>query len=191
MKKLKQQIVAASGIIILATLTVLLISPTARAQITEKIKAGVVSVLVVNTATEPVPVAGTVNVENNADNPLSVRNIGNPSIQPVHFDALFDVPPGKRLIAEYISAEYTSTTPCNILVVSLRFSGGGGAPAIGHTFYPRLIGQDGSGRYVYGLSEVTRVYVDEEKTALIGSTSTCSGLSVSTSRVTGHLINMP
>ena len=187
MKNLKQSLIAIGGIAILVGLTALLFSPAARAQIAEKVKTSVVSVLVVNTASEPVPVTGTVNLKTNSDNPLSIRN---PEIQPVHFDVLFDVPPGKLLVAEYISAEYTSTAPCDVLVINLLVSQeGGGGSIVRHTYYPRFIGQDGSGLYVYGLSEDIRAYIDGGRTASLGSSSPCSSLRASRSGVTGHLVD--
>jgi hypothetical protein len=189
MKILKQTL--AGVVVVLVALAALLFSPSARAQIGDKIKTSVISVLVVNNSSEPVPVAGTVNLENNGDNPLSVRNIDSPAIQPVHFDVLFDVPPGKRLVAEYISAEYTSTAPCDVLVINLLVSGeGGGGSTVRHTYYPRFIGQDDSGLYVYGLSEVIRAYIDGGAAAAVGSASNCSALRNSRSRLTGHLVDI-
>jgi hypothetical protein len=190
MKRLKHSLAAAFGLLVLTAVIGLTLSPPTRAQIAEKIKTGVTSVLIVNGPSDPVPVAGTVNLGNDSENPLPVKNLGNPPIQPVHFDAQFEVPLGKRLVTEFISAEFSSTGPCSLLTVQLRVSpAGGGAPPLRHTYYPSFIGQSGSGEYFYGLSETIRAYVDEGETAVLGTSSTCANLNVSNRRVTGHLVD--
>jgi hypothetical protein len=64
MKMLKQSLIGAAGLVVLAAVMGLMISPATRAQVAEKIKTGVMSVLIVNTPSEPVPIAGTVTVGN-------------------------------------------------------------------------------------------------------------------------------
>ena len=184
MKMLKQSLIGAVVVVVLMALVAVLFSPAALAQIAEKVKTSVVSVLVVNTASDPVPVTGTVNLESSSDNPLWVRTS---AIQPVHFDSQFSVPSGKWLVAEYISAEFFSTVPCTITVELRVTPVGGGAPPVRHTYFPHFIGQDNSGSYHYGLSETIRAYIDEGEAAVLGSSSTCGNLSVSNRRVTGHL----
>ena len=64
MKTLKQSLIGAAGLFVLAAVLGLMISPSTRAQIGEKVKTGVMSVLIVNTPSEPVPIAGAVTVGN-------------------------------------------------------------------------------------------------------------------------------
>ena len=182
--KVVQSLVAVFSLLLLLTVFGLLVAPLTPAQVAEKVKSSVISVLVVNSASEPVPVAGTVNLANDDSNPLTVKN---PVIQPVHFTTQFEVPAGKRLVVEYISAEFRSEVPCNVLDVDLRVSPvGGGAPPVRHTYFPRFIGQDSSGGYNYGLSENIRAYIDEGESAVLGGT-VCG--SSPPPRVTGHLVD--
>ena len=62
MKKFKQSLLAASGLLVLTTVIGLSIQPSVRAQLTDKVKTSVISVLVVNGPSEPVPVTGSVAV---------------------------------------------------------------------------------------------------------------------------------
>jgi len=72
-------------------------------------------VKVVNTAAEPVPVTGTINVGNFGDSPLPVRDVDSPGRQLVRAGescsgsgcsaTVFTVPAGKRLVIEYASIE--------------------------------------------------------------------------------------
>ena len=183
MKRVVQSLVTAVILLLLITVVGLIVAPLTPAQVADKVKSNIISVLVVNSASEPIPVAGTVNLANDDSSPLAVRN---PVIQPVHFTTQFEVPAGKRLVVEYISAEFRSEVPCNVLEVHLRVSPvGGGAPPVRHTYFPRFIGLDSSGGYNYGLSENIRAYIDEGESAVLGGT-VCGS---SPARVTGHLVD--
>lgn len=134
MKKLKQSLIAAVGLIVLAVVISILISPSTRAQVAEKVKTGIVSVLVVNTPSQPVPVAGTVDVGNLESTTLIVRDIENPARQPVHYWdscniptgaigcdlAPFDVPATKRLVIEYASFSFSAGANVTGRVATMR-----------------------------------------------------------------------
>ena len=60
MKKLKQSLAAAFGLLLLTFAIGISIQPSVRAQIADKLKSSVIAVLVVNSPSEPVPVTGTV-----------------------------------------------------------------------------------------------------------------------------------
>lgn len=78
------------------------------------------NVKVVNTASEPVPIAGTVNLANPGTSPLPVRDVDHPARNPfqkqidAHITPLsywtqesvpITIPPGKRFVMEHVSAK--------------------------------------------------------------------------------------
>src|SRR4030095_3494383 len=152
----------------------------------------VLDVKVVNSASEPVPVTGTVNVGNLGATPLPVRDVGISARQPVQFKELFIVPAGKRLVIEYISAEIRNTTgPWQYATVRLTSI----SPARLYYFYPSYVGTLPTPTvpdYVYGISQETKVYIDENKHVLL-SLITAGGCDISTTTfisASGFLVDM-
>jgi hypothetical protein len=146
-------------------------------------------VKVVNSPSEAVPVTGTVNVGNLGAVPLPVRDVDGPARQPVQFRDSYVVPAGKRLVIEYISAEFRIAGPCQFMVIEL-FS----APQRLHYFYPHFVGtipNPNGAEYVYGLSQGTKAYVDENKVAYL-SFLTAGGCDLNTNfkYASGFLVDM-
>ena len=150
-----------------------------------------VDVKVINSASEPVPVTGTVNVGNLGATPLPVRDVGISTRQPVQFKELFIVPAGKRLVVEYISAQIRNTTgPCQFVTLRLLV----GLDRV-YYFYPSYVGtlpNPSVPDYVYGISQETKVYADENKHVLLGLI-TAGGCDIATTTfisASGFLVDM-
>ena len=62
MKRLNRTVITAAGLVILSVAVALLISPATLAQVSDKLRTATASVLIVNSASEPVPVAGTISL---------------------------------------------------------------------------------------------------------------------------------
>ena len=119
MKHIKNSFAAFIGLLVIVTAVTALIPALTRGQKSDAApQPPTLDVKVVNSTSEPVPIAGTINVGNLVSNPLPVRDVDNPARQPVQgaatcsvFEggscqrAIYVVPAGKRLVIEYASME--------------------------------------------------------------------------------------
>jgi len=145
------------------------------------------NVQVINT--EPVPVAGTVNIGNQIANPVPVRDVDSPTRLPVHFNESYTVPAGKRLVVEYISLDISATSICGLLTTALKQDG-----VVLHVFNPTLVGEVTIGpstAYKYGLSQETRAYIAQNRTVTLAPHFyTGCFLEVQHAGVTGYLVDL-
>ena len=116
-----------------------------------------------------------VRVINAESMPAQVRDVDNPGRQPVHIGESYTVPNGKRFVIEYVSLGIGSQTQCDVIAVTLSMEG-----TVLHTYYPAFIGiffGPTSRPYRYGLSQETRAYIGQNRTAsfAFGSHSGCGG----------------
>lgn len=191
MKRSKYIVFAVLSAFVLVGALLVLVSPTARAQVS-KIKAAT-EVLIVNTPAEAVPIQGSVEVSNLGTETVSIRNVDEPARQAVKGGEGFAVPEGKRLVVEYVSAEVRSSIPCNYVALSLLSFPGGSAPSSVHQFYPQYVGQTGGGdTYRYGLSSQVTAYVEGGNSVGMGiAFDGCGiGTGVSVFRFSGYLIDV-
>jgi hypothetical protein len=193
MKKLKHSLVAVFGLLVVTAVIGLIIQPTTRAQIAEKIKTGVTSVLIVNSPSEPIPVAGTVNV---ANSPLSVQNVNDPIREPyqaVRQTTLgntgntrnnFEVPAGKRLVIEQISAIVeTSPATCNALFLNVRVTDV-------QSFYFPIEVVSSSTFNLYAAADKTSFWADQDVSFDARTNGACDYQQV-TLNVSGYLVDRP
>ena len=193
MKMLKQSLIGAVVVVVLMALVAVLFSPAARAQIAEKVKTSVVSVLVVNTALDPVPIAGTVSV---ANNPLSVQDINEPLRQPYQTVRQttvgntgnarnnFEVPAGKRLVIEQITALVeTSPATCNALYLNIHVNN---AQALN---FPVEL-KHSSTFNLYVMSDKTSFWADQDVSFEARTLGACEYQQV-TVNVSGYLVDQP
>jgi len=123
-------------------------------------------VKVVNTTSEPVPVAGTVNVGNLGTNPIPVRDVDISARLPVHFNESYTVPNGRRLVIEYISIDVATSAMCGLMTTALKQEG-----VVLHLYNPTFVGTltvGPSTAYKYGLSQETRAYIGQNRTVTLG-----------------------
>ena len=165
MNYIKNALIVFVGMFVTLSVTVFVPSLTRGQKSTGDSAAPTATVKVINDASEPVPIAGTVNLSNPDGDPLRVRDVDNPARQPVHFEESYTVPAGKRLVVEYVSAEFRAGNQCDVITAGLSLSGGG----IRHQFFPRFVGTYGGSSVAYGLSEETRLYVDANRTVFFTS----------------------
>ena len=164
MRDIKNFFVALIGLLIVVITVTVLIPVLTRGQKSEAAPPPpTVDVKVVNTATEPVPVSGTVNVGNLGVNPLPVRDLNNPVRQPVFVNGSYTVPAGKRFVVEYVSLGIEALTQCQALIVGVSSSG-----TLLHVYHPTFVGValpgPGITSYRYVLSQETRAYVAQNRT---------------------------
>ena len=122
--------------------------------------------------------------------PANVRDVDNAARQPLYFDGSYTVPAGKRLVIENISLGVRSPTPSK-LVLALKSDN-----ILLHQFFPTFIGTfiagPGGDVYVYGLSQETRAYIEENKVVSIALWSFTGGdPSIDHAGVTGYLVDIP
>ena len=194
MSKLKNSLIATLGL--LATLgTVAVLTP--RSAIGQKAAASPTTIpppLNVNVVNTPLPVTGTINVGNLGDAPLPVRDVENPARQPVQFEFNglndYQVPAGKRLVIEYVSAELNSlASACTKAVATLQTTAGGVEES--HPFYLQLIGTVGTQRD-YAVNQQTRLYADPNTMIQPGSrTAGCGGTVIESIVISGYLVDLP
>ncbi len=170
-------------------------------------------VVVVNTQSNPVPVAGnvgitntpTVQVSNAFNSPLPVRDVDNPARQPFQreLDPLIPagsftasdsltVPAGKRLVIEFASATINTTSGTKMWVrIQTTTSGSTNA----HTLVPELQGPfsaDNSDFFV--AAQPMKVFADPA-TQVIVITSVLGGVANSNSGaavvMSGYLVDVP
>jgi hypothetical protein len=91
------------------------------------------NVKVVNTSSQPVPVAGSVSVSNLGTATVSVRSADNPAFQPFQADAVFDgtgqianivYPDHKRLVIEFVSMYVFHSTTCQMPLLQIWTTAG-------------------------------------------------------------------
>ena len=117
MLKIKQSLIAVAGLLLVLGAVALITPQTIQSQ-TDSV-GPTRPVLVVNGASDPVPVTGTVSVSNLGGSPLPVQDVDSPGRQPVKAEAscsgcgcsatVYTVPAGNRLIVE--SASITANIP--------------------------------------------------------------------------------
>jgi len=142
----------------------------------------------VNVVNTPLPVTGTISVGNLGDSPLPVRDVDNPARQPVHFGSKYTVPAGKRLVIEYISARFRTSATCGFLEVRLLDDIFNSSEL--HSFYPTFVGTDSTERR-YGLSQETKIYVEENKEVGLETAYVNCNLISTQFAVSGHLVDIP
>jgi len=88
----------------------------------------------VNVVNTPLPVTGTVAIENSSGNPLLVRDVDRSTRQPVQLNIpipLNEIPPiihvplGKRLVLEYASIDVSVEASCRVAVITIQTVTGG------------------------------------------------------------------
>jgi hypothetical protein len=147
-------------------------------------------VRVVNTASEPVPVAGTVNVGNLGNDPLPVRDVDRSTRLPVHFNDSYTVPDGKRLVIEYVSLNVAATFQCELVTAAVSSEG-----VVLHLFNPTFVGTSTIGpttSYRFGLSQETRAYIGQNRTVNLGLYTYfgCGNVNVYHAAATGYLVDL-
>jgi len=147
-------------------------------------------VKVINTTSEPVPIAGTINIGNPGTNPVPVRDVDNPARQPVQINESYTVPDGKRLVIEYISFGIEGASECDLLITSLSASG-----TLLHLYHPTFVGifpgGPGSAGYRYVLSQETRAYVGPNRTVTLSIRSYAGCIpDLAHAAATGYLVDM-
>jgi len=166
---------------------------------------------VVNTAADPIPVTGAVNVSIAGNDPLPVRVVDaatatpfqvfimrNPGVIGFPFTP-FTVPADKRLVIEYVSGELAAASSCATVPRMVLTTTVGGA-TLTHYFYPEDTGVidegNGPGR-VFGLSQETRLYADPGTDVLTQiRTSASPGCGYRTGvdtglHISGYLVDVP
>jgi hypothetical protein len=137
-------------------------------------------------------------VGNTATNPVPVRDRDNPARQPFQErldssnpnDTSFQVPLGKRLVIEYVSAASQMPAGQKLLLVKLQTDVNVNQTPIGilHFFTPTLTGRDAIGRDIFVVSQLTRLYAEPGSTVTLEVTAT-AGAPVVVS-VVGHLVDV-
>ena len=156
-------------------------------------------VKVVNSTSEPVPIAGTINVGNPEANPLPVRDVDNPARQPVHFAAscsvvkggtcqrvIYVVPAGKRFVIEYASMEASLSDDRTPLMRISTTVGGQEVrhflsipPSVPGLGLPTSIGQQ------------VRLYADPGTGVLVsGTVLDSAGTALFSFTISGYLVNV-
>jgi hypothetical protein len=183
------------------------------------------NVKVANTSADPVPtlaqgtttVAGTVQAQqsgswdvgitgtptfqvgNVANNPVLGRDVDNPARQPftnvVSDNHSFTVPPGKRLVIEYVSGGGFISTGQKFLEVGFLFTAliDGDRAGVQHHFVPVFTGTQNTGTNlfdIYAVSQQTRIYV-EPGGLVEGFLEKTSGVAGVSFTVSGYLVDVP
>jgi hypothetical protein len=153
---------------------------------------------VVNTPTVKLAPGESLTVGNTAANPVPVRDPDNPARQPLQQSldssnpnrTSFQVPLGKRLVIEYVSAVSSMPAGQKLLLVTLQtdVSVNQNPTGILHFFTPTLTGRDTTGRDIFVVSQQTRLYAEPGSTVVLGVTAT-AGAPVVVS-VVGHLVDV-
>jgi hypothetical protein len=132
-----------------------------------------------------------VRVINTEAMPAKVRDVDNPSRQPVHFSEPYTVPAGKRLVIEYISFQFKTTGLCDGITAALLY----GSNNVLHQYRPEFFGSFHGGPatsfYIYGLSQETRAYIGQNETVTLQSWSVlgCSP-DLDHLGITGYLVDL-
>ena len=167
MKHIKNSFVAFVGMFLIVT-TVTAFIPT----LTQGQKSNIapnpptLNVEVVNAPSEPVPVAGTININNLSTDPIPVRDVDISARLPVQFNELYTVPSGRRLVIEYISIDVAASAMCGLMTAALKQEG-----IVLHLYNPTFVGIltiGPSTAYKYGLSQETRAYIGPNRTVTLG-----------------------
>jgi hypothetical protein len=177
-------------------------------------------VRVVNTASEPVPVTGEVNVASlpavqvgslpavqlDTSSPLRVVDVDNPARQPFSADKVggfeagllgpnmeVNVPAGKRLVIEFASFQATIPQGQHINFFWVDVLGASGNASF---YFPAVYqGSDfigGQNVDLYTASGPTRLYADPgSKVTLAMRRNTATGTGLGTASISGHFVNVP
>jgi hypothetical protein len=164
MRNIKNFFVALIAVLVVVIAVTVLIPVLTRAQKSDAAPPPpTLDVKVVNAASEPVPVSGTVNIGNLGVDPLPVRDLNNPARQPVFLNGSYTVPAGKRLVIEYVSLAIEAPTQCQALIAAVSSSG-----SLLHVYHPTFVGValpgPGITSYRYVLSQEARAYVAQNRT---------------------------
>ena len=161
------------------------------------------NVKVINTPSEPVPVAGTVNVENLSSRPLSVRDVDNPARRAVQATAscglesselsctatIFSVPANKRLVIEYFS-ERILVPEGQVARVGILTKLASDELVLHAVYTPASEFSLGLGSIWTG--QQVKIYADAETEVLVrGSRSSSSGQAAFFFTISGHLVDIP
>jgi hypothetical protein len=193
MTKFKRSIIAITIVATCIVAAAVLFSPQIRAQVAEKVKSGITSVLVVNGPNEPVPVAGSVTIANDT---LSIRDVDTPvrtSYQSIRQTTLgntgnvrnnFEVPDGKRLVVEQISAVVeTSPATCLAVFLNVRVTNA-------QAFNFPIALTFASSFNLYAMADKTALYADQDIAFDARTIGVCDYQQV-TMNVSGYLIDRP
>lgn len=156
-----------------------------------------------------------VNVINNIENPVPVYDVKNPAFQPFqiyHTVTLnngeyvnsfsFDVPEGKRLVIEYVSADVEIPRGQKFYAYVQTFINGPSGPSLAnHNLVPTFTGSApwffmGSPFDVFAIGQVVRLYADPA-TLLFHSVSftlnrfSNSGVATARASISGYLVDVP
>ena len=143
-------------------------------------------VKVVNADSEPVPVSGTINVGNLGANPLPVRDVDSSAQSPITYSGHYTVPEGKRLLVKYISQRIEANGQCSFIYSYFSIQ----LTITEHYYYPSLIGQrTDNGAYMYGFSQETFLWVDENQQADIQVVAQGCTVVVEFPNVSGYLVD--
>ena len=184
MKHIKNSFIAFVGIFVIVAAVTLLIPALTQGRAAPPPS---VDVKVINTAAEPVPVAGTINVGNLGTNPLPVRDLNNPPRSPITFGGQFTVPDGKRLFVEHVSARIETAGSCSVIYAysSVQLT------VIQHYYFPTLVGVvPNSSTHVYGFSQETRLSVNENELAKLEVVAQGCTVTASFPNTSGYLVDV-
>ena len=189
MKHIKNSLIAFVGMLLIVMVGTVLIPVLTRGQKSDPASAiPTLDVKVINNATEPLPIAGTINVVNAGTDPLPVRDMNNPVRTPITFGGQFTVPDGKRLFVEYVSARIETAGPCSVLYAQSTVQ----LTVTQHYYYPSLVGTyPNSSTYVYGFSQETRLSVDENELAKIEVVGYGCTVTASYPNASGYMVDIP
>lgn len=162
-----------------------------------------VNVKVINTESEPVKVAGTVNVGNSLDGPLKVRDADNGQ-QPfqrsaplslsvgtsLSFLGAFAVPAGKRLVIESVSVRVDLDSADSPDSIGLQTTAAGFNNL--HYILVSKQGSSSNGRSTYVGTHSFRVYADPETViGLLVARNNSGATAIATLTVSGYLVDVP
>jgi hypothetical protein len=151
------------------------------------------SVLVINTTTNPVPVSGSINVGNAATSPIPVRDVDDPArhafygelcaSQPATCSSSLTIPAGQRLVIEFVSGDCAGGNSVTdffpLLIVHAGTAGNVAFP-----FRPMPAGGSSPTHFVF--DEQTRIYADTNLQAAVFSTGNIS----CDLRFSGYLVSL-
>lgn len=131
-----------------------------------------------------------VRVINPVSMPVNVRDVGDLTHQPVHFNESYTVPAGKRLVIEYISMGIETPFQCEHLIGGMSSEG-----VLLHMYHPTLAGtfnpNPDTTVYRYVLSQETRAYVGQNRTVTLELRSWSGCLpDLAHASATGYLVDL-
>ena len=191
MKHIKNSFVAFVGLFVVVAAVTLFIPSLTQGQKSDAAPPPpTVDVTVVNTTSEPVPVAGTLNIGNLVSAPVPVRDVDRATPLPVHFNDSYIVPEGKSLVIEYVSLNVAATFQCELLTAAIWAEG-----VALHLFNPTFVGTSTIGpttTFRFGMSQETRVYISQNRTVALGlyTYAGCGSVNVYHAAATGYLVDL-